>query len=201
MVDDDGEGSFKKPGAVPFNWEIRPGIPKTRDPTPDDDVPSLLHPPRKLSPLRLKQLPPSSPPSSPKPRAVSPFAPPPYFKAKTPPASGPPPPFWRSSSARVKLDSGSALPRWRLLKSLIGMKKSKSRDVKKIGEDSDDLYESGTTFSPSEGSSRGSVATSWSSQQSSSSSSSSSSSLKRNESDLSSSERKVILMMAREHLG
>ncbi|KAG2303514.1 hypothetical protein Bca4012_062263 [Brassica carinata] len=198
MVDDDGEGSFKKPGAVPFNWEIRPGIPKTPDGV---DVPTLLQPPKKLSPLRLKQLqPPSSLPSSPRPRAVSPFAPPPpYLKPKpTPASSGPPSPYWRSSSVR---DSGSALPRWRLLKSLIGgMKKSKSRgDAKRTGDqdstssESGEFYESGTTFSPSEGSSRGSVATSWSS--------SSSSSLKRNESDLSSSERKVMLMMAREHLG
>lgn len=206
--DDDGESSFKRPGAVPFNWEIRPGIPKTRDLTPDGgyDVPTLLQPPKKLSPLQLKQLPPSSsssPPSSPRPRAVSPFAPPPpYVKAKPRPASsGPPSPYWRSSSARV---SGSALPRWRLLKSLIGMKKkSKSRDVRKNGDEdstsseSGEFYETGTTFSPSEGgSSKGSVATSWSS-----SSSSSSPSLKRNESDLNSSERKVMLMMARAHLG
>lgn len=207
--DDDGESSFKRPGAVPFNWEIRPGIPKTRDPTPDDgyDVPTLLQPPKKLSPLQLKQLPPSSsssPPSSPRPRAVSPFAPPPpYVKARPRPASsGPPSPYWRSSSARV---SGSALPRWRLLKSMIGgmKKKSKSRDVRKNGDEdsasseSGEFYETGTTFSPSEGgSSRGSVATSWSS-----SSSSSSPSLKRNESDLNSSERKVMLMMARAHLG
>ncbi|KAJ0257558.1 hypothetical protein HA466_0084060 [Hirschfeldia incana] len=200
MVDDDGEGSFKKPGAVPFNWEIRPGIPKTRDPTPDD-VPTLLQPPKKLSNLRLKQLPPSSSSSPPRPRAVSPFAPPtPYFKAKPPPSpSGPPAPYWRSSSARV---NGSALPRWRLLKSLIGgMKKSKSRrDARKNGDEDSTSSESGEfSLSTSEGSSsRGSVGTSWSSPRSSSSSSS----LKRNESeDLSSSERKVVLMMARAHLG
>ncbi|KAL0814061.1 hypothetical protein Bca101_070504 [Brassica carinata] len=202
MVDDDGgDGSFKRPGAVPFNWEIRPGIPKTAT---KDDVPTLLQPPKKLHPLRLQQL---SPPSSPRPRAVSPFAPPPpYVKPKPPSASGPPSPYWRSSSARGKLESGSPLRRWRLLKSLIGLKKSsKSRDVKKkdgdqdsMSSQSDEFYESGTTFSQSEGSSRGSVGTSWSSPQSSLSSSSSS--LKRNESDLSSSEKKVMLMMARAHL-
>ncbi|CAN6886998.1 unnamed protein product [Brassica oleracea] len=203
MVDDDGgDGSFKRPGAVPFNWEIRPGIPKTAT---KDDVPTLLQPPKKLHPLRLQQL---SPPSSPRPRAVSPFAPPPpYVKPKPPSASGPPSPYWRSSSARGKLESGSPLRRWRLLKSLIGLKKSiKSRDVKKkdgdqdlMSSQSDEFYESGTTFSQSEGSSRGSVGTSWSSPHSSLSSSSSS--LKRNESDLSSSEKKVMLMMARAHLG
>ncbi|KAL0731947.1 hypothetical protein Bca4012_028041 [Brassica carinata] len=63
VVDD----SFKRPGTVPFSWEIRPGVPKTRP----ENTP-LLQPPKKLSPLRLKPLahsqpflPPAlSPPSS-----------------------------------------------------------------------------------------------------------------------------------------
>ncbi|KAJ4909166.1 hypothetical protein Rs2_03787 [Raphanus sativus] len=47
VVDD----SFKRPGTVPFSWEIRPGVPKTRP----ENTP-LLQPHNKLSPLRLKPL-------------------------------------------------------------------------------------------------------------------------------------------------
>ncbi|KAJ0231674.1 hypothetical protein HA466_0297860 [Hirschfeldia incana] len=49
VVDD----SFKRPGTVPFSWEIRPGVPKTR---PENTPILLLQPPKKLSPLRLKPL-------------------------------------------------------------------------------------------------------------------------------------------------
>ncbi|ESQ34628.1 hypothetical protein EUTSA_v10009307mg [Eutrema salsugineum] len=210
----DGEGSFKRPGAVPFNWEIRPGVPKTRNTQPDD--PTLLQPPKKLPPLRLKQLPPSNQPSPSSPsssiiydsktRPASPFAPPSsLFKLKPHPDSDhhslrPPTPYWRFSSPRAGLDSGDSLRRWRFLKSLVGLKKSK----KKTGEestssDSDIFYESETTFSPSEGSSRGSVSTRRGSPKSSLSSRRGSP-LKRHQSDLSSYDKKTILMMARDRL-
>ncbi|VVB14864.1 unnamed protein product [Arabis nemorensis] len=210
----DGDDSFKRPGAVPFNWEIRPGIPKTR---PDHD-PSLLLPPKKLPPLRLKPTPPPpNPISESKIRPVSPFAPPPSsFKLKPPPdsdsyshSSGPPAPYFGSSSprARLGLDSGGSFRRWRFPKSLFGMKKSKSGgDVKKIGQEStssesDNFYESETTFSTSEDSSRSSVSsTTWGSPKSSfSSSSRRGSPLKRNQSDLSSYEKKTISIMATHH--
>ncbi|CAN6853024.1 unnamed protein product, partial [Brassica oleracea var. botrytis] len=81
IIDD----SFKRPGTVPFSWEIRPGVPKT----PPGNTPLLqLQPPNYLSPLRLKPLshsqpflPPAlSPPSSSfisksKSRSLSPLAP------------------------------------------------------------------------------------------------------------------------------
>lgn len=215
----DGDDSFKRPGAVPFNWEIRPGIPKTRP----DHNPTLLQPPKKLPPLRLKPAPPSNPTSPPssslisqsKIRPVSPFAPPPSsFKLKPPPdsdsyshSSGPPTPYFRSSSprARLGLDSGAAFRRWCFPKSLFGLKKSKSgEDVKKTGQEStssesDNFYESETTFSMSEDSSHGSASsTTWGSPKSSFSSRRGSP-LKRNQSDLSSYEKKTISMMARHH--
>ncbi|CAA7047839.1 unnamed protein product [Microthlaspi erraticum] len=211
----DGDDSFKRPGAVPFNWEIRPGVPKTRNPQPDDPVSTLLQPPKKLHPLRLKPFPPSNQPSpSPssssssvssisKTRPVSPFAPPSSFKLKPSPDSDsshslrPPEPYWRSSSPTSR--------RWRSLKSLIGLKKSsKTGDVKKTGEEStssesDNFYESETTFSASEDSSRGSVSTRCSSPKTSSPSLRGSS-LKRIQSDLSSYEKKTIIRMARDRL-
>ncbi|XP_010471933.1 PREDICTED: leucine-rich repeat extensin-like protein 5 [Camelina sativa] len=68
----DVDDSFKRPGTIPFSWEIRPGVPKTRIPQPGNTTTPFLHPPKKLSPLRLKPLshsqplyPPAlSPPSS-----------------------------------------------------------------------------------------------------------------------------------------
>ncbi|CAN8292006.1 unnamed protein product [Cochlearia groenlandica] len=212
MVVDDEEGTFKREGAVPFNWEIRPGVPKTR---PDD--PTLPLPPH----LRLKPLPPSNPPPPPssstysisdfKTRPDSPFAPPPSsFKPSPDPrfhCSGPLTPYFRSLE---KLDSGSASRRWRYVKSLFGSKKKKSSksggDSKKSGQEStssesDNFYESETTFSTSGESSRGSVSTRWSSPKSSLSSSRRGSPLKRNQSDLSSYEKKTIIMMARYRLG
>ncbi|KAF8092639.1 hypothetical protein N665_0407s0019 [Sinapis alba] len=93
VIDD----SFKRPGTVPFSWEIRPGVPKTRP----ENTP-LLQPPKKLSPLRLKPLshhsqpflPPAlSPPSSSfisssKTRSSSPLTP----SFSTPSKLKPPPP-------------------------------------------------------------------------------------------------------------
>ncbi|KAF8109885.1 hypothetical protein N665_0089s0006 [Sinapis alba] len=197
MVELDGdEGPFKRPGAVPFNWEIRPGIPKIRTQPDDSAGPTLLQPPKKLSPLIITKLPPSAP-------AVSPFAlpPPSSFKLKPRPdshSSGPP--HWRCSSARpTKLDSGTAtaLRRWSLFKSLLRFKKSKTTpDVKNNTgfdstttslEESDVFYDSKTkttTFPPSEPSTL----------------SSSCFRMKRNESDLSSSEKRIILMMERDRL-
>lgn len=210
----DGDDSFKRPGAVPFIWEIRPGVPKTGNPLPDDLIPTLLQPPKKLHPLRLKPFPPSNQPSPSSPssssstisktRPASPFAPPSSFKLKPSPDSdsphslGPPTPYWRSSSP------GTTSRRWRSLKSLIGLRKSKAGDVKKTGEEStssesDNFYESETTFSPSEGSSRGSVSTRCGSPKSSSPSLRGSS-LKRIQSDLSSYEKKAIIRMARDRL-
>lgn len=205
----DGDDSFKRPGAVPFKWEVRPGVPKTR---PGDDHPTLLQPPNKLAPLKLKQSPPSNSPSpsssssffsESRSRPVSPFAPPSSFKLKSPSdsdshCSGPPTPYFRSSSPRA----GSSLPRCFFPKSLFGLKKSKSGDVKKSGQESSssdsEFYESGTTFSPSEdSSSQGSGSSRWGSPKSSFSSRP----LKRTDSDLSSYEKKTILMMARSRLG
>ncbi|KAL1214571.1 hypothetical protein V5N11_007466 [Cardamine amara subsp. amara] len=73
----DVDDSFKRPGTIPFSWEIRPGVPKTRISQPGKTnttttTSPFLHPPKKLSPLRLKPLshsqpllPPAlSPPSS-----------------------------------------------------------------------------------------------------------------------------------------
>ncbi|XP_010539662.1 PREDICTED: proline-rich receptor-like protein kinase PERK10 [Tarenaya hassleriana] len=95
------DDSFKRPGAVPFSWEIRPGVPKTQTSQPDN-----LNPPKKLSPLRLKPLsqplhpppPQIQPPSSSfiaNRRPLSPLAPPsfstpspsPSSRLKPPPAS------------------------------------------------------------------------------------------------------------------
>ncbi|CAN8312853.1 unnamed protein product [Cochlearia groenlandica] len=214
MVDEDGDDSFKRPGSVPFNWEIRPGIPKTRKLQPID--PTLLQPPKKLPPLRLNQPPPPPSPPSSKTRPASPFDPPPSFKLKPPPdldshSSGPPAPYFKSSSP-----GRDPARRWRFVKSLFGMKKSKSGDLKSTEEEeeestssrSDWFYDSETmtTFSPSEegSTSRGSVSTRWSSPKSSSSLSSSfggGSPLKRIQSDLSSYEKQTILMMAHHRFG
>ncbi|CAA0229868.1 hypothetical protein AtNW77_Chr1g0024361 [Arabidopsis thaliana] len=216
----DGDDSFKRPGAVPFKWEIRPGVPKTR---PGDDDPALLQPPppNKLPPLKLKSTPPSNSPSpsssssffsESRSRPVSPFAPPPSsFKLKSPSdsdsnCSASPTPYFRSSSPRA----GGSLPRCFFPKSLFGLKKSKSGDLKKTGQqepssttsESDNFYESGTTLSPSEeDSSQGSpVSSRWSSPKSSFSSRRGSP-LKRTDSDLSSYEKKTMLMIARSRLG
>ncbi|CAH2033549.1 unnamed protein product [Thlaspi arvense] len=196
----DGEASFKRPGSVPFDWEIRPGVPRTRDPQPHQ--PSRLQPPKNLPPLRLKQLPPSNPPSpslsssssslsDSKTRRVSPFAPPtPLKPCPGSHSSGPPTPYWRSSSARrPSFNSGDGLRRWRFLKSLIGLKKSKSGDSKKTGEESsssgsENFYDLESTFTPSsEGSSRSGLS-SWGSPKSSFSPPPLDSSLKRQTSDL-----------------
>lgn len=212
-----GDESFKRPGAVPFTWEIRPGVPKTRNHQTDHD-PTLLQPPKKLPPLRLKPLPPSPSSSSSlssfsKTRPASPFDPPSSFKLKPSPdstshSSRPPSPYFRSSSPRAGLNFGDALPKC-FPKSLFGLTKSKSGFFKKTGEESsssesDNFYESETTFTPSEDSSQRSVSSStrWSSPKSSfSSSSRRGSPLRRNKSDLSSYEKKTILMMARSRLG
>ncbi|KAI4366602.1 hypothetical protein MLD38_022462 [Melastoma candidum] len=53
--------SFKRPGAVPFKWEIRPGVPKLHPPTSSSSSSSLL------SPDILKPPPPSSANFSPPP--------------------------------------------------------------------------------------------------------------------------------------
>lgn len=195
MVEDGDQGPFKRPGAVPFNWEIRPGIPKIRT-QHHDDGPILLQPPKKLSSLRITKPPPSPPLSSP---AVSPFAPPSSFKLKprqdSHSSGRPPTPYWRCSSARATtLDSGTAaaLRQWSHFKSYLQFKKSKKTpDVKKntgldstktkTMEESDVFYDSETTFSPS-------------------SPLSSYLRMKRNESDLSSSEKRIILMMERDRL-
>lgn len=96
------DDSFKRPGTVPFSWEVRPGVPKTRVSQPGNGDTPLLQPPKKLSPLRLKPLsrsqsllPPAlSPPSSSfisssKSRSLSPLAPsfPTPSKLKPPPPS------------------------------------------------------------------------------------------------------------------
>ncbi|KAJ0241443.1 hypothetical protein HA466_0218400 [Hirschfeldia incana] len=103
------DDSFKRPGSVPFSWEVRPGVPKTRVSQPGTGTGNgnapLLQPPKKLSPLRLKPLsrshsqplfPPAlSPPSSSfissrsKSRSPSPLAPsfPTPSKLKPPPPS------------------------------------------------------------------------------------------------------------------
>ncbi|ESQ27380.1 hypothetical protein EUTSA_v10019445mg [Eutrema salsugineum] len=93
------DDSFKRPGTVPFSWEIRPGVPKTRNSQPGNTP--LLQPPKKLSPLRLKplshsqplNLPALSPPSSSfisnsKSRPLSPLTP----SFSTPSKLKPPPP-------------------------------------------------------------------------------------------------------------
>ncbi|XP_010459890.1 PREDICTED: probable serine/threonine-protein kinase samkC [Camelina sativa] len=167
MVEGD-DYSFKRPGAVPFKWEVRPGVPKTQ-PGDDDHPTLLLQPPKRLAPLRLKPFPPSESKS----RPVSPFAPPSSFKLKSPPSdsdsqcSGPPTPYFRSSPPRV---GGCFYP-----KSLFGWKKSKSSDIKKTGQESssssssefENFYETGSTFSRSEDSSQGSVSSRWGSPKSS----------------------------------
>lgn len=100
------DDSFKRPGTVPFSWEIRPGVPKTRMSQPGNsntNTTTILHPPKKLSPLRLKPLshsqplfPPAlSPPSSSfisnsKSRPLSPLTPPSF--SSTPSKLKPPPP-------------------------------------------------------------------------------------------------------------
>ncbi|CAN8234215.1 unnamed protein product [Cochlearia groenlandica] len=106
VVDD----SFKRPGTIPFSWEIRPGLPKTRFTQPGNNNTTLLllHPPKKLSPLRLKPLshsqplypPELSPPSSSfisksKIRPLSPLTTPSF---STPSKLKPPPPSSSSSS-------------------------------------------------------------------------------------------------------
>ena len=185
MVELGGEGPFKRPGAVPFSWEIRPGIPKTRT-QPDDDSPTLLKPPKKLSSLRITKLPPSLS-SSP---AVSPFAPPPSFKLQPRQDSrstGPPPtPYWQCSSARATT-TATNWRRWSLLKPLLRFKKSKTRDVKSntsldsmktSSSESDVFYDAETkSFSSSE----------------EEESLSSSFRVKRNESDLSTSGKRIII--------
>ncbi|KAF8103584.1 hypothetical protein N665_0188s0511 [Sinapis alba] len=95
------DDSFKRQGTVPFSWEVRPGVPKTQVSQPGTGNTPLLHPPKKLSPLRLKPLshsqplfPPAlSPPSSSfistsKSRSLSPLAP----SFSTPSKLKPPPP-------------------------------------------------------------------------------------------------------------
>lgn len=106
----DVDDSFKRPGTIPFSWEIRPGVPKTRISQPDNNTTTtllLLHPHKKLSPLRLKPLshsqplllPPAlSPPSSSfisnsKTRPLSPLTPPSF---STPSKLKPPPPSHQS---------------------------------------------------------------------------------------------------------
>lgn len=111
----DVDDSFKRPGTVPFSWEIRPGVPKTRISQPGNTTTTpFLHPPKKLSPLRLKPLshsqpllPPAlSPPSSSfisnsKSRPLSPLTPPSF--SSTPSKLKPPP---TPSSASVFYSPG-----------------------------------------------------------------------------------------------
>ncbi|KAJ8618781.1 hypothetical protein MRB53_014967 [Persea americana] len=52
------DDSFKRPGAVPFKWEIQPGVPKAQPPPPRHNPMSQKTPPPKLSPPKL-----SPPPS------------------------------------------------------------------------------------------------------------------------------------------
>ncbi|KFK42135.1 hypothetical protein AALP_AA2G215700 [Arabis alpina] len=110
----DVDDSFKRPGTIPFSWEIRPGVPKTRPGNNNNTTTTtnllLLHhhPHKKLSPLRLKPLshsksqplllpPPAlSPPSSSfisnsKTRSLSSPLTPPSFST-TPSKLKPPPP-------------------------------------------------------------------------------------------------------------
>ncbi|CAH8351754.1 unnamed protein product [Eruca vesicaria subsp. sativa] len=178
---DGGEGAFKRPGAVPFNWEIRPGIPKVRT-KPHDGTSTLLQPPKKLSSLQLTKLPSSSP-------ADSSFAP--------PPSLGPSPTIYcRCSSARAAtslISSATALCRLSLFKSLFRFKKNKTRgNVANTGLDSRKTLKSDIFY--------GSETTTFSPSKSSLLSSSFRMNMKRNESDLSSSEKKIILMMERERV-
>ncbi|KAK9271422.1 hypothetical protein L1049_027012 [Liquidambar formosana] len=43
------DDSFKKPGAVPFKWEIRPGVPKVQQPQPQPPRPPPPPPPQEPS--------------------------------------------------------------------------------------------------------------------------------------------------------
>ncbi|KAL2497181.1 hydroxyproline-rich glycoprotein family protein [Abeliophyllum distichum] len=71
------DGSFKKPGAIPFKWEIRPGVPKPRQPQ------EPLYEPRSGSFLpKHHHEPPLQPPSNHK----SPYCDTPTRKLRPPPA-------------------------------------------------------------------------------------------------------------------
>ncbi|XP_009128225.1 uncharacterized protein LOC103853071 [Brassica rapa] len=122
VIDD----SFKRPGTVPFSWEIRPGVPKT----PPGNTPLLqLQPPNYLSPLRLKPLshsqpflpPELSPPSSSfisksKSRSLSPLAP----SFSTPSNLKPPPPShsgFSSSGPSFRSSPRAFSERWQLNRS------------------------------------------------------------------------------------
>lgn len=61
--------SFRQPGSVPFKWEIRPGVPKVKQPGHHQRSSAITNPPLKLRP----------PPSSPRPSYI-PTPPPPDFR-------------------------------------------------------------------------------------------------------------------------
>lgn len=127
----DVDDSFKRPGTVPFSWEIRPGVPKTRISQPGHNL-LLLQPHKKLSPLRLKPLshsqpllllPPAlSPPSSSfisnsKTRPLSPLTPPSF--STTPSKLKPPPPshqsgFYYSPGPSFRSSPRAFSERWQL---------------------------------------------------------------------------------------
>ncbi|KAL3638849.1 hypothetical protein CASFOL_016756 [Castilleja foliolosa] len=44
------DDSFKKPGSVPFKWEIRPGVPKTQNPQTPSGDPRKQHQRKHLKP-------------------------------------------------------------------------------------------------------------------------------------------------------
>ncbi|EEF42117.1 probable ion channel CASTOR [Ricinus communis] len=95
------DDSFKKPGAVPFKWEIRPGVPKIQH----HQQPKQLSPPKLPSP---------SPPFNLRRPSVSPLpTPQPQLKLKPPPAGFIflPPPEPRTHSFRSAPRTRSE--RWR----------------------------------------------------------------------------------------
>ncbi|ONK73116.1 uncharacterized protein A4U43_C04F27420 [Asparagus officinalis] len=57
-----GDESFKRPGSVPFRWEIEPGIPKLYNTTQQKPLPKLSPPPSYVS--KLSHLPCQAPPVS-----------------------------------------------------------------------------------------------------------------------------------------
>ncbi|KAG2254943.1 hypothetical protein Bca52824_085079 [Brassica carinata] len=174
------DDSFKRPGTVPFSWEVRPGVPKTRVFNPEPEPETLLFSslPRN-SPLRLKPLshsqplfPPAlSPPSSSfisssKSRSLSPLAPsfPTPSKLKPPPPSQSglysPAPSFRSTPRAFS-------ERWQLNRS-DRAEEEQDRWSEKTGSRSDREYCSDMeTMSPWTVSSRRSVSPRWDSPKSS----------------------------------
>ncbi|KAJ4838350.1 hypothetical protein Tsubulata_026399 [Turnera subulata] len=98
------DDSFKKPGAVPFKWEIRPGVPKIQQ-----------HQKKPLPPLSPPILPSPSPPFNNTHRRL-PSPTPPRQKLKPPPPGSIflPSPEPRSSSFRSSTPASARSERWRL---------------------------------------------------------------------------------------